>query len=492
MRDSRHLGRYRRTPWVTVAGFAVAIMDRLPATNSSAEAKPRFLIDGRPLFWFRAFGFVISPAEYIGKPLSGCFLSSDHTAPRTTMQTQPLNPQRLVTILAHLLPPAYPLPPDLLSSALKTRQLYLPPNGRNPQDDRHIAQRPTTADGTDADPEVLSERLSEIAQHLASGHQEFGNEVALQGEGNELEVALYKESSKIRYRALDGETLVASLDLSSPNGGIRILFVAEEGDEDKPEGEGYRAQISMGDEWKLFDVKPLEGEDQLEQWVASPREAFEVVSHEAKEEPEDDYWGGYSDEETSKPQADEARQTAPTIPNPSATVASGTLDAPPVVVTKKVTISPFVSRFNTPLGGPDDAYWSSYGNVEDGLKQSNPSSPRGVARQMTPAGYWGTGGESPVSWYVSPDRRPETLLTAISGLRRLLKHHCRRPHGQQRIQRKSRKTYRTNFRRPRHPPHDGQKTCSSVTRATSIFPRPRSTFHRDRRRLNRWNRRRRR
>ena len=398
------------------------------------------------------------------------------------MQTQPLNPQRLVTILAHLLPPAYPLPPDLLSSALKTRQLYLPPNGRNPQDDRHIAQRPMTADGTDADPEVLSERLSEIAQHLASGHQEFGNEAALQGEGNELEVALYKESSKIRYRALDGETLVASLDLSSHDDSrIRILFVAEEGDEDKPEGEGYRAQISMGEEWKLFDVKPLEGEDQSERWAASPREAFEVVSEEAKEEPEDDYWGGYSDEEKSRPQADEAR---PTIPNPSASASSGTLDAPPVVVTKKVTISPFVSRFNTPLGGPDDAYWSSYGNVEDGLKQSNPSSPRGVSRQMTPAGYWGTGGESPVSWYVSPDRRSLTLLNAISGLRRLLKHHCRRPHGPQRIQRKCRKTYKSNFSRQRHQPHGGQRTFSSVTRATSIFPRPRSTFHRDRRSLN--------
>ncbi|GHJ89077.1 hypothetical protein NliqN6_5479 [Naganishia liquefaciens] len=326
-------------------------------------------------------------------------LSLDHSAPpHSNMHIQPLNPQRLVTILAHLLPPAYPLPPDLLSSALKTRQLYLPPNARNPQDDRHIAQRPTNADGTDADPERLSQRLSEIAVHLASRHQEFGNEAALQGEGNELEVALYKEASRIRYRALDGETLHASLDLSLPRSGIRILFVAEEGDEDKPEGDGYRAQISMGEEWKLFDVKPLEEEDRSEHWAASPSEAFESLSRKGKEEPEDDYWGGYSDEESSKAQADETRQTAQATSNSSLPAASGTLDAPSVVVTKKVTISPFVSRFNTPLGGPEDAYWSSYGNVEDGLKQSNPSSPRGVARQMTPAGYWGTGGESPVSW----------------------------------------------------------------------------------------------
>lgn len=315
------------------------------------------------------------------------------------MHIQPLNPQRLVTILAHLVPPAYPLPPDLLSSALKTRQLYLPPNARNPQDDRHIAQRPTgsSKDGDDADPEDLSRRLTQITQHLASRHQEFSNEAALQGEGNELEVALYRETTKIRYRALDGETLLAALDLSVPTGGVRILFVPEDGDDERPEGEGYRAQISMGDEWKLFDVKPLEGEDQSEVWAASPDEAFKMVAQPPKEEPEDDYWGGYSDEEASKPQTDSPRP--PTTTNPSsAHPPSESLNAPPVVITKKVTISPFVSRFNTPLNGPDDAYWSSYGNVEDGLKQSNPSSPRGVARQMTPAGYWGTGGESPVSW----------------------------------------------------------------------------------------------
>jgi hypothetical protein len=317
------------------------------------------------------------------------------------MSIQPINPQRLTTILAHLVPPSFPLAPDLLSSALKTRQVYLPPNPRNPHDDRFIAQRPSTSGPEDSDPEEISKRLTAITEHLSTQAHEFSTERGLQGEGNDLEVALFHEWRKVKYRALDGETVVAGLDLPAPSGGVRILFVPEEGEEEQvvgvTEGEGYRAPISMGDEWKLFDVRVLENEDQSEVWAASPAEALATVSAPKEEEREDDYWGGYSDEETAK-QPDEARQTS-TV-NPSHPRAEPL--APPqqtILTTKKVTISPFVSRFNTPLNGPDDAYWSSYGNVEDGLKQSNPSSPRGVSRQMTPgAGYWGTGGESPVSW----------------------------------------------------------------------------------------------
>ncbi|KAJ9118497.1 hypothetical protein QFC24_006150 [Naganishia onofrii] len=436
-------------------------------------------------------------------------------APNTT---EPLNPQRLVTILAHLLPPAYPLAPDLLSSAIKTRQLYFPPNSSNPNDDRFIAQRPHQLDPHD-DPEELSTRLRAIATSKTHAKDpEFSNELQLQGEGNDIEVALYREYRNVRYRALDEQTLTAKLDLlphsGNEQGGIRVLFFPEhelsEDDNDisdsarvqsidggaESTGVTYRIQLSMGDEWKLFDVKPLEealAEEQAtptsvknELWHNTPREAFEVIRRAqqsqdgevgGEDQPEDDdYWGGYSDSEqepqpasdsaarqnttssaglhlTDDTQSNQARGlpapiaertsslpaqsytiplsatpqltttfASPNLSNPppntsSRTDPSSTLPAAAVVV-KKVTISPFVSRFTTPVGGfsggGDDAYWSSYGGVEDGLKVSNPPSPRGVSRLSTPAGgYWGTGGESPVSW--SPPPVNQALPATSSG-----------------------------------------------------------------------------
>ncbi|KAJ9110807.1 hypothetical protein QFC22_006663 [Naganishia vaughanmartiniae] len=437
---------------------------------------------------------------------------------------QPLNPQRLVTILAHLLPPAYPLASDLLSSAIKTRQLYLPPNPSNATDDRFIAQRPRQTDPKD-DPEELSTRLRAIAASKTHARDpEFSNELQLQGEGNDIEVALYKESWNVRYRALDEQTLIAKLDLlpysGNEEGGVRILFFPEhELSEDDNDGsdsariqsvdagaEGprvsYRTQLSMGDEWKLFDVKPLEEAEAEEQqtptslkaelWCKSPREAFEAIKQAkqsqgdgevgGEDQPEDDdYWGGYSDseqeaqhpsglsaqqdaasfgdldsekhkqQESNEPKGLPAPVTEPTsalpaqsyttplsvtphltttaaspnLSNPAPSIVSGTNKLPDqastipgaAVLVKKVTISPFVSRFTTPVGGfsggGDDAYWSSYGGVEDGLKVSNPPSPRGVSRLSTPAGgYWGTGGESPVSW--SPPPPANQALPATS------------------------------------------------------------------------------
>ncbi|KAJ9093079.1 hypothetical protein QFC21_006575 [Naganishia friedmannii] len=436
---------------------------------------------------------------------------------------EPLNPQRLVTILAHLLPPAYPLAPDLLSSAVKTRQLYLPPNPSNPNDDRFIAQRPCQTDQND-DPEQLSTRLRAIAASKThTKDPEFSNELQLQGEGNDIEVALYRESLNVRYRALDEQTLIAKLDLlpysGNEEGGVRVLFFPEheplEDDNDlsdsariqsidtAAEGMGltFRTQLSMGDEWKLFDVKPLEdarAEEQqaptslkTELWFKSPREAFESIKQSkqsrgdgevgGEDQPEDDdYWGGYSDSEqeaqevsdlsaqqntTSSGGFDSTSDTQQSVkagglpapvgdrtsalpaqsyttplsvtPQLTTTAASPNLSNPPphttsgtntfagpssslppaAVVVKKVTISPFVSRFTTPVGGlgsgGDDAYWSSYGGVEDGLKISNPPSPRGVSRLTTPAGgYWGTGGESPVSW--SPPAPTNQALPATS------------------------------------------------------------------------------
>lgn len=356
----------------------------------------------------------------------------------TMPQLEPLNPQRLVTILAHLLPPAYPLPPDLLSSAIKTRQLYLPPSVSNPSDDRYIAQRPhTTSD--EEDPEELSRRLKAIADaRLHAKDAEWSNEVQLQGEGNEIEVALYREAWNVRYRAMDGETVVAKLDLknsSNPDEGVRILFFPEsgEGEEDSARVESvggdlaYRSQISMGDEWKLFDVKPLEEclaeESTPVHWASSPREALDALKGEGGEvggedQAEDDYWGGFSDDEKEPEEAPTKGLPPPTSgatsslpaqsytnpsPPPQPTAPTDTLsNLPATIVTKKVTISPFVSRFNTP-SHHDDAYWSSYGGVEDGLKVSNPPSPRGVSRFSTPGvegGYWGTGGETPISWSV--------------------------------------------------------------------------------------------
>lgn len=367
------------------------------------------------------------------------------------MTQEPLNPQRLVTILAHLLPPSYPLAPDLLSSAIKTRQLYLPPNPSNPSDDRFIAQRPPTSTD-DQDPEELSRRLKAIADsRLHARDPEFSNEVQLQGEGNEIEVALYREAWNVRYRALDGETVVGKLDLKGADGdeGVRVLFFPEAGEgetEDSARIEsdnvGYRSQISMGDEWKLFDVKPLE-ECLAEEgrstspitWAPSPREALEALKGEkqgevgGEDQEEEDYWGGFSDEETEVPEGGNEESTsgpiAEGLPPPAAvgtsslpaqsytnpiqppqpTIPSATHDTlsdlPATIITKKVTISPFVSRFNTPIHHADDAYWSSYGGVEDGLKVSNPPSPRGVSRFSTPGvegGYWGTGGETPISW----------------------------------------------------------------------------------------------
>ncbi|KAJ9102021.1 hypothetical protein QFC19_004947 [Naganishia cerealis] len=443
---------------------------------------------------------------------------------------EPLNPQRLVTILAHLLPPAYPLAPDLLASAVKTRQLYLPPNPSNPNDDRFIAQRPRTqGESEGGDPEDLSSRLRAIADSKTHERDpEFSNEVQLQGEGNDIEVALYRESWNVRYRALDEQTLIAKLDLVPHPGdeeqGVRILFFPEQrssdGDDDNPDDSAriqpvdaeigsasvsYRTQLSMGDEWKLFDVKPLEEARAEEQqtssstsskdvlWSTSPREAFDAITRGkqgqgngevgGEDQPDDDdYWGGYSDSEQEAQQGSQPPPSATTeqkpasaggkIPqenmhstglpapvpgsssglpaqsytNPLSATSQSTLAAPsiadvspspshspadlslgsnvpgnatlpPSVLVKKVTISPFVSRFTTPVGGlgsaGDDAYWSSYGGVEDGLKVSNPPSPRGVSRLSTPAGgYWGTGGESPVSW--SPPANANQALPATS------------------------------------------------------------------------------
>lgn len=362
---------------------------------------------------------------------------------------EPLNPQRLVTILAHLLPPAYPLPPDLLSSAVKTRQLYLPPNAGNPQDDRYIAQRPHAA-SDEQDPEELSVRLKAIADsRLHEKDPEWSNEVQLQGEGNEIEVALYREAWNVRYRAMDGETVVAKLDLrqasSDPDGGVRVLFFPESGEDEEDSAKvetseggdlAYRSQISMGDEWKLFDVKPLEEclaeEERVPvRWAQSPREALDALAQRegevgGEDQAEDDYWGGFSDDDKEPeggaqvptkglpPPASGSTSSLPAqsytnpSPPPRPTTTSAGLQAaddtlsslPATVISKKVTISPYVSRFNTP-SHHDDAYWSSYGGVEDGLKVSNPPSPRGVSRFSTPGaegGYWGTGGETPISW----------------------------------------------------------------------------------------------
>ncbi|KAJ9099686.1 hypothetical protein QFC20_005618 [Naganishia adeliensis] len=394
------------------------------------------------------------------------------------MSQEPLNPQRLVTILAHLLPPAYPLAPDLLSSAIKTRQLYLPPNPSNPSDDRFIAQRPRpshepSTGEQDPDPEELSKRLKAIADsRLHARDPEFSNEVQLQGEGNEIEVALYREAWNVRYRALDGETVVGKLDLMGVDGeqGVRVLFFPEAGEgetEDSARIErvgdsadvAYRSQISMGNEWKLFDVKLLE-ECLAEEarstspinWAASPREALEALKGEnegevgGEDQEEEDFWGGYSDEEKEEPEerSEKSKSAAPTpggLPPPAAIgtsslpaksytnsahptqptapttkVSHDTLsDLPATIINKKVTISPFVSRFNTPIHHADDAYWSSYGGVEDGLKVSNPPSPRGVSRFSTPGvegGYWGTGGETPISWSPPP---PTQGLPAVPG-----------------------------------------------------------------------------
>lgn len=92
------------------------------------------------------------------------------------------------------------------------------------------------------------------------------------------------------------------------------------------------------------------------------------------------------------------------------------------------TATPALSRFAT----PDDSYWASYAGVEDGLKASNPPSPRRSAASTpgvfgirggpnlgssqgasAPDGYWGTGGETPVSWS-PPTRAGGQVLPSLS------------------------------------------------------------------------------
>lgn len=343
----------------------------------------------------------------------------------------------LTSILTHLIPPTYPLPPHLLSHPLKTRQVYLPPPLDEPLHDGYIAQQPEA--------NRISSRLEQISLKLRDAHQQGID--AVQGEGGLAPLRWIQDvESGVAYSKRDDETMLARVPLSSFEGGqgIHVLLVHEPGHQ----GTGAAAAptdpanaLGAHCEWKLFDVKDLAGSRNQSDCLVDEKDWFpslEMAEREfnksrkvrfggaqtdgngANGEEEagvDDFWGGYSDDEKQK---EPPRPAAPHTVPPQVAKQSTPLS----LLQSKLSSLPRNSS-NSHLNAADDSYWSSYAAVEDGLRVSNPSTPGyglsrvnsraggGVGTGGYPgyysgdAGYWGTGGETPVGW--SPPTRDQQL-----------------------------------------------------------------------------------
>lgn len=244
-----------------------------------------------------------------------------------------------------------------------------------------------------------------------------------------------EETFWVRFRIRD--PTIAQEDVGGvAEGDVEIQLIFSPTTESSEQGAG-------GAPWRLYDTILLHGPSTsrpFNEWSSTPAEARNrfvstmsrpsgqnenelQTSRTAYKDEEsedtgmggaDDFWGGYSDDEK---EADKKSKRglvteSPSKPNPNTAkplthpVGHAAFHAQPQFQTsnpkapfgRSPAQSPMVSRFVT----PDDHYWAAYSGVEDGLRASNPPSPgrntKASVPVPVPGDYWGTGGETPVSW----------------------------------------------------------------------------------------------
>lgn len=466
----------------------------------------------------------------------------DHTPPELTAHN-------LLVILRELLPPAYPLPEEILAQSLRFRHQYFPPPSTAFQDDARatdglLPESSSSYDAAGGVPVSSSSSSGSGGPDLWIAQRDSGSTVTIQlqrlahalelhrgidlhevphgeaalewvqellGNGSPVKNSEEQEGDVVGYEQKDEETFTCRLRLPVADGAdanqdgqavtstveIRLLY-SPPSSQDTPAGASDGSALA----WKLLDtmivpsveLAPTTPFSQQASWLQTPIQARNhylsrvarsegqartrnVVFGEHDEQHElddggagtagDDFWGGYGTDDEDKhvksevaaiavephtavgnvAQAQVKAGTAESTPQaihqarfPGA--VSSALDAEPSAAaggggsnrhlhrpTPPPTSTPGLSRFAT----PDDSYWASYAGVEDGLRASNPPSPRGGrsvastpglgrgagsgtagASGTAPDGYWGTGGETPVSWSPPPARGGGQPLPSFS------------------------------------------------------------------------------
>jgi len=313
----------------------------------------------------------------------------------------PPSSEFLHTLLFNLLPPRLPVPPELLSSDIKTRHLYLPPTASSP--DAYICQRAAT----DRD---IVDRLTAIDEEWEQAGRDEVPRASLHDRIQQLD-------DDLEYQQKDEQTVLCRFEAKPPRGrpGVEVVLIHEGEsagwllfdtglDAPGPDGwfrspsEAHAAYLDAHTERTQKNPYPehLDGDEDDDEWkgngnAGDPRGTA------------DDFWGGYSDDEkgakSTKVHRAPAAAKPPSVPS---------IVAPPPA---------HPSRHGSGIEDTTDTYWSSYATVEDGLRASNPPSRvpsvtdfggftaigRGDGGDSRRSGYWGTGGETPMVWSPEPE-----------------------------------------------------------------------------------------
>ncbi|KAL7415531.1 hypothetical protein BDY24DRAFT_381427 [Mrakia frigida] len=337
----------------------------------------------------------------------------------TPNEIPPFPTSLLSSLLSYLIPaPNPPLPPDLISTALLHRHQFLPPSLDDP-----IAHFVHSKDA--------AEQRDEVAEALDGVGR-------LMGEGEHP--SLTPEYNLPDPHTLQARILLYSSPASSPPPSLALLFLYE----GTTNGWRYHdlrllfsSESSSSEPWTSNLSQALaQAEERRSQAEQQEREKEAAVAGSAGERENvegdgvvassDDFWSGFSDEEEGGEAGNSSASAIhpPSIPSPNEPQTpplhhSDSHETPSFTPSSPSNKPSYLHSTHSSSASLDD-YWGRYGQTEDGIAPSAPSSPgvslhhptsnanhhssyQTYSGQQEHRQVWGTGGETPISWTPNPE-----------------------------------------------------------------------------------------